>query len=394
MLGDLFNWVLLLFEPFADWLLIEPIPIQPRLQSSNRPFQDIVTGVYGVPALIKIHDRDGVIKWSWGREDVTQELPESLRRCLYSEANDATDLKWMRNGTSMGAIYSNLIMVINHQPNNPETDKKITFATCRDNEFLWNAHAVEGLPNDLMAVGTTGHRSWDGIFVYNVSQSLPIEDNPPLVQNITGLPGVHALMWEESTRILWAAGTNVAPDGSDGIPALGLIIGYPYDEEMGLLDEENKIVISMGEPTDITAEWGHDYPWWAGPHDLVPIPGERKFIVTNDMGVYLLDLDKGEITMRDQEVIDAYLQGFEATTNDRHGTNAEGKYLEMPHGDLKGLSLAPDGSFVYLQSVMRQVRGYHTSLVTYGRRRKLNVGEEIYRSRWWDPIPGWSKAAT
>lgn len=394
MLGDLFNWILLLFEPFADWLLIEPIPIQPRLRTANRPFQDIVTGVYGVPALIKIHDRDGVVKWDWGREDVTQDLPESLRRCLYGGSNDATDLKWMRNGTSMGAIYSDLIMVINHHPDNPETDKKITFARCRDNEFLWNAHAIEGLPDDLMAVGTTGHHPWDGIHVYNVSESLPLMYNPPMVQNISGLPGVHALLWDEETRTLWAAGTDKAPDGSDGVPAVGLIVGYPFDEATGLLDVNNTSVYVVSEPEEMSAEWGPDYGWWAGPHDIVPIPHERKFIITNDVSISLLDLDKGEFTLRNDEVMNKYLPGFQPMTDDRHGHNFKGEWVEVPYGDIKGLSIAPDGSFVYLQALMRKVRAFHTLLVVHGRLRKLNIGEEIYRSRWWDPIPGWPKAAT
>ncbi|KAJ5155466.1 hypothetical protein N7492_008269 [Penicillium capsulatum] len=394
MLGDLFNWMLLLFEPFADWLFIEPIPIQPRLQTINRPYQDIVTGVYGVPPLIKIHDRDGVIKWTWEREDVTQELPDGLLRCLYSEANDATDLKWMRNGTSLGGVYSDLIMVVNHHPQNPETDKFITFATCRDNEFMWNAHAVEGLPGDLMAVGTTGHRPWDGILVFNISTSLPLVENAPVHQNITHLPGIHALIWEESTRILWAAGTDVAPDGSEGMPATGLVVGYPFNAETGLLDEENKITYVVGEPGELVAEWGDDYGWWAGPHDIVPIPHDRKFILVNDLGVYLLDLDEGNFTMTNQEVIDAYLPGFEPTMPGRQGTNSKGEWTDFSLGDIKGLSLAPDGTFVYVQALIQKVRGFHTNVVTHGNRHKINIGDEIYRSRFWDPMPGWPKAAT
>lgn len=394
MLGNLFGWLMLLFEPLADWLYIAPIPIPPRLLAANRPWQEIITGVYGVPPLIKIHDRDGAVRWSFEREDVTQKLPTSVKHCLYSNANDATEMKWVRGGRSIAAVYSELIVVINHHPENPATDKQLTFTACRDNKHLWNAHTVEALPGDRLAVATTGQRPWDGILVYNMSSSLPLMAKPPIMQNITGLRAIHGMIWEEKTQILWACGTDAAADGSDKRPAYGVVQGYPYNPATGLLSKDDRYVYRLADAIDIDAEWGKGNTWWAGPHDLVPIPNERKFIVTNDIGFHLLDLEVGNFTLHYQDVVEAYMKGFEVTTADRHGTNRAGDWVELPQSDLKSLNLAPDGSFIYVQSLMRKYRGFHTSLVTFGQRRKINIGDEIYRSRWWGDMDGWPKPQT
>jgi hypothetical protein len=390
MLGGYFGWIPLLFEPLAD-SYIPPIQPQARLRPENQPWQDIITGRYGVPPLIKIHDREGSIKWKFERDHVHQELPPALQRCLYASANDATELKWLRGGTAVAAIYSDLALVINHTPDDPTTDKKITFAVCRDNEFLWNAHSVEPLPGDLLAVATTGQRPWDGILVYNASTANPLVDEPPVLQNITGLRAIHAMIWDEQAQMLWACGTDVAADGSDPAPAHGVIQGYPFDASTSQLRKDDAYIFRMKKAYDIDTEWGTGYSWWAGPHDLVPVPNQRKFLLSNDRGLFEFDIEKGEFVAEFEEVIEKYMKGFEVTTDDRHGYNREGEWEELPESDLKSFNLAPDGSFIYVQSLWRKFRGFHTSLVVNGQRKKINIGDEIYRSRWYGDIDGWPK---
>ncbi|KAJ5436934.1 hypothetical protein N7445_007819 [Penicillium cf. griseofulvum] len=92
--------------------------------------------------------------------------------------------------------------------------------------------------------------------------------------------------------------------------------------------------------------------------------------------------------------MEKYIPGFEVTTNDRHGTNRQGEYVELPQSDLKGFSLAPDGSFLYTQSLWRQFRGNFTSLVVDGVRHQIMKGNENYRSRWFGDIDGWPKPKT
>ncbi|KAJ5239800.1 hypothetical protein N7468_004419 [Penicillium chermesinum] len=390
MLGGYLSWLGLLFEPLAEWD-IPPIQPQARLRPENRPWNTIITGAYGVPAVLKLHDRKGNVSWSWQREDVTQPLPPALERCLWSDANDATDLKWMRSGKSVGAVYSNLVMVVNHTPEDPENDKKITWAICRDNEFFWNAHALEALPGNRVAVGTTGERPWDGIIVYDMSMDKELVDDPPILQNITGLRAIHGLIWDEEEQLLWAAGTDAAADGSDPVPAYGALVAYPFNSETNELSQEDAKWYLMPHAYDQETEWGSGYPWWVGPHDLVPVPNERKFLVSTDRDIYEFDINDGAFINEGTNVTDKYMPGFEVTTDDRHGFDRAGNYLELPRSDLKGFSLAPDGSYVYVQSLWRFLRGFHTSIVENGVRRKIMVGDEIYRSRWFGELDGWPK---
>ncbi|KAJ5361674.1 hypothetical protein N7541_002518 [Penicillium brevicompactum] len=389
MLGGYLGWLSLLFEPLADYY-IPPIQPQERLRPLNQPWGQIITGVYGRPPLLKIHDRHGTVDWSFHRKDVKQELPADVHKCLYARANDATEVKWMNNGTSVGAVYSDLALVINHTPDNPATDKLITFALCRRNDFLWNAHTLEPLPGDRLAVGTTRQRPWDGILVYNASASQPLMANPPILQNITGLRAIHGLIWDEQGQMLWAAGTDAAADGSDPVPAYGTIIGYPWNAETGLLEKDDRYVYKLDEAKRIEAEWGKGFSWWAGLHDLVPVPGERKFLVSEDRGLHEFDIELGQYTAHYENVTDKYMPGFEVTTTDRHGYT-DGVWEELPQSDLKSFNLAPDGSYIYVQSLWTKFRGFHVSLVVNGRRKKINIGDEIYRSRWFGNIPGWPK---
>ncbi|CAG8017957.1 unnamed protein product [Penicillium olsonii] len=402
MLGGIFAWVSLLFEPSAFQVpLIQP---QPRLKaedstplkpiSTSLPWQDIITGDYGHPPKLKIHDRESTIKWSWERKDVTQDLPPRIRSGLFGRANDATEMKWMRDGKSVAAIYSSLIVVINHTPDIPSIDKKITFAVNRDTDVLWNAHTLEPLPGDRLAVATTGQRPWDGIQVYNMSSALPLEDEPPILQTVEGLRAIHAMIWDEEGQMLWACGTNVAADGSDPEPAYGVIQGYPFDNQTGLLREDPAFKFTFPEYWDIDTEWGHGYSWWSGPHDLVPVPNERVFLVSNDIGVQTFDIATMSFSLGFQETIDKYMPGFECTSNDRHGINRQGEWEELPYSDLKGFSLAPDGAFIYTQSLWKLFRGNHTSLVVDGVRTQLMEGNEIYRSRFFGDIDGWPKPKT
>lgn len=391
MLSKFLGWIPFLFEPLADFVPLVQPQERLRAQSEQRPWQQIITGVYGRPPLLKIHDRDGVVNWSFHRDDVTQQLPEDVHKCLYAHANDATELKYMNNGTSVGAVYSDLALVINHTPENPGTDKLITFALCRRNEVLWNAHTLEPLPGNLLAVGTTGQRAWDGILVYNASAANDLVANPPILQNITGLRAIHGLIWDEQGQMLWAAGTDAAADGSDPVPAYGTIVGYPWNATTGLLSKDEQLVYKLPEAFTIESEWGKGYPWWAGLHDLVPIPGQRKFLVSEDRGLHAFDIETGQFTEHYENVTKKYLQGFEVTTDDRHGYAGDGHWEELPQSDLKSFNIAPDGSFIYVQSLWTKFRGLHTSLVEKGKRRKINIGDEIYRSRWFGNLDGWPK---
>ncbi|KAI9926821.1 hypothetical protein ASPWEDRAFT_32683 [Aspergillus wentii DTO 134E9] len=398
MFSNILACLFYLINPLTN-LSLHPIQPQERLRPGHNQqpiapdgtWDNIITGHYGVPPLLKVHDRTGAVKWTWERSNVKQYLPPELKHCLWNRANDATELKWIRNGTSVAAVYSNIAMIVNYTPDNPETDKIITWAVCRDNDFLWNAHTLELLPGNRIAVGTTGQRSWDGILVYDANPENPLVDDPPILQNVTGLRAIHGMIWDETERMLWAVGTDYAADGSDNTPAYGTLQGYNFDNPTGLLLEDESQIFKMPHAFDQETEWGKGYSWWVGPHDLVPVPNERTFLISDDRDLHAFDLETRQWTVEGEAVIDKYMRGFETTTIDRYGYNRAGEFEELPRSDLKSFSLAGDGSFIYVQALYREWRGNHTNIVVNGVNMNINEGDEIYRSRWFADIPGWPK---
>ena len=168
-------------------------------------------------------------------------------------------------------------------------------------------------------------------------------------------------------------------------------MGYPWDSRTGLLSKDDRYVYNLPEAHLIEAELGKGYPWWAGLHDLVPIPGQRKFLVSEYRGLHAFDIETGQFTEHYENATNKYLLGFEVTTDDRHGYSGDGKWEELPRSDLKSFDIAPDSSFIYVQSLWTKYRGFHTILVVRGKRRKINIGDEIYRSRWFGNLDGWPK---
>lgn len=353
-------------------------------------WNQIITGVYSQPPLIKIHDRQGMVQWSFSRTDVEQrqQLPPSIQQCINSPANDATDMKWIRNGTAIAAVYSNTVLIINYAPGQPQ-DKQVDFAACRSGNYLANSHTLEPLPDGKIAVATTGARPWDGIVVFDSNEKLV--NAPQLVQNITGLRAVHGMVWDETARTLWAAGTSAAPDGSDGVPSFGVIQGYPYVN--GELQVNPSLHFQLPQAHHQDPEWGPNYGWWVGPHDLSPVPNQRKLIMTDDQDMRVFDVDLHQFIAQGQDVVNTYLKGFQPTTNDRHGLDRNGQPIDLPRSDVKSVSLAPNGDFVYVQSLWKRYQGNETNLVVGGTRRTLDDGELIYRARFFADIPGWPKPA-
>ena len=195
-----------------------------------------------------------VVNWKFQRDDLTQHLPNDIPKCLCAHANDAIDLKYMNNSTGVGAIYSDLALVINHTPANPVADKLLTFTLCRRNDVLWNAHTLEPLPGNLLAVGTTGQRAWDGILVYKASAANALVANLPVLQSITGLRAIYSLIWDKQGQMLWAAGTDAAADSTDLVSAYGTIVGYPWDCRTGLLAKDHRYIDKLPNAYLIEAE--------------------------------------------------------------------------------------------------------------------------------------------
>ena len=382
--------LVLSFRPSSPTNHVPLPPPQPPPKEQIWPFQQIISGFYSVPPVLAIHDRRGEIQWTFSRGDVANNkssLPRRIQSGLYSNANDATEVKWINEGKSIAAVYSDLAVIVSYAPGE-SNDKEITFAVPRHGTPLGNAHTLEPIPDGKVAVTTTGQREWDGIFVYNATA--PLSDDPPVLQNVPGLRAIHGMIWDEAEQILWAAGTDLAADGSDGVPAYNTIQGYPYNRGTGLLDTSKTQTYKVDTAYDLDAEWGPGFSWWSGAHDLIPIPNQRKFLMTTDSDMFIFDLSQRRFTLSGNDVINSYLRGFEPI-GDRYGVGRNARYVEMPRSDVKSASLAPDGSFLYVQSHWQKDQGNGATLVVSGHRSVLEEGHLIYRSRFFAEVPGWTK---
>ena len=351
-------------------------------------FQNIATGFYSQPPVLNVHDRTGQIKWSFSQSDIHQQLPPKLQHSLNIDANDATEMKWIHGGKAVAAVYGDLVVIIKYAPGTSE-DKEITFAAPRRNTVLWNTHTLEPLPDGKLAVATTGQTPGDGILVYDTTG--PIVDDPPILQNLTGQRAVHGMLWDDQASILWATGNDHAPNGADGVTSYGTVQGYPYNRETKQLINDPSMIYRMHQAYHQREEWGEDKGWWVGPHDISPIPNERRTIVSCDRDVFVFDVDVRDFVLSGPHVTETYMNGFVPTDDDRAGLNSKHQEESLPRSDIKSVSIAPDGSFLYVQSLWQQFQGNETNLVTNGQRTILEGGNLIYRSRWFHEIPGWPK---
>lgn len=94
--------------------------------------------------------------------------------------------------------------------------------------------------------------------------------------------------------MLGACGTDVAADGPDPVPAHGVIQGYPFDAATSQLRRDETYIFRTNKIYGIDTEWGTEYSWWARPHDLVPVPNQSKFLMSNDIGLFEFDIERGE----------------------------------------------------------------------------------------------------
>ncbi|OQD79262.1 hypothetical protein PENANT_c056G01984 [Penicillium antarcticum] len=161
------------------------------------------------PPVLKIHDRDGVVNWRFRRDNVTQPLPDDIHKCPYAHANDATELKYMNNGTSVDAIYTVVTLPsLSTIPGPRQSSHRQAYYVC------------------TLQKKRRSMRAWDGSLVYNARAANALFANPLILQNMTGLRAIHRLVWDEQGQMLWATGMDAAADGTDQAPAFGTIVGY------------------------------------------------------------------------------------------------------------------------------------------------------------------------
>jgi hypothetical protein len=333
------------------------------------------------PSHIRVQDASDGDPWEWSPSKVggSDNLPEDIKWSI-KQGHSITEVKWVANGTKILAVVGNAAVVLNYAPNDPNLDKRVVFAI-----HVKHTHTLELLPNDYLAVATTGSSYWDGIEIYDLQTSKPRlgEPGPRPVQTIRGFPAVHGLLWDETSQKLWAVGNDKNPGGEE--PSQALLRGYSFNPNFChsrttilIEDEVDEYPISI--PKKLTDEWGPS-TWWDVPHDLAGIPFTRKMLITTDLNVFGFDLESR--TFLDDFDMDTILDGFEPVS----------RPPSLPRSDIKCISMNGDGEIMYVQAKWMHWFGYDVRIIDGdGRLKKIDIPTTVYKARWFAEIPGWPAA--
>lgn len=372
---------------------------------------DIITATYGSGTSrpkIKILDRYNQTKWSFSQPEIEQPgLSPELRNCLW-HGDSGVEVKYLDGGRKVLATFAHTVLIINHTPDEPKKDKTIAWGMCwRDH--MSNSHTVEMLPDNMLALATTGQTMDDGIWIFNASIPQKYGDvHPDILQKIRRFPAIHGMVWDQEGQRLWAAGTEKAADGSMG-KAYSMVNSYAWipREERRRNDSDPDGAVQFLKPEPATTrltpttrqcfvQMG-DTPtgqFWDGAHDMIPIPRQRKIIVTLEFDIYIYDIATNNFTCCDT-VADQYLQGFEPVGNRTGWDPKLEEYETVNRTNFKSISLAPDGStLLYNQAVWQQFQGKWINLLVGGVKMP-NIDPSpgtVYCARFFAGAPGWPTA--
>ncbi|KAG6077993.1 hypothetical protein E4U15_004464 [Claviceps sp. LM218 group G6] len=233
-----------------------------------------------------------------------------------------------------------------------------------------NTHSAEMLPDGKIAIATTSNDIRGGIKIFDTFSSQGVRAAP--IQQLDGVSAVHAVLWDDERRVLWAAGNDRSPlsEGSRSI-----LNAYRYTAGSFETKYESHIISS---PVRLSAEWGSNTPWWDGPHAMTSIPNQRKLLITTDLDVHVFDMESQSFQHGDY-VAQRYLKGFqpEGTRNGPDG-------VFLPRSDIKSIDILENGNTLYVQAQWGQVFGKHVSYISEGRKQPNIWDQVLYRSRWFN----------
>ncbi|KAG5927141.1 hypothetical protein E4U42_002552 [Claviceps africana] len=347
-----------------------PVGIR-ALPSNSEP--QIITGLYGnrtAAAQIVIHDAAGKASWSWSVHDGKNISPD-LRACLHdacrAEGCSATENKWANDGDSVVAIYGSAAIIINHHPGR-DTDKAVSFGVCLNRDNMQNTHSAEMLPDGKIAIATTSNDVTGNIKIFDIHRSRHVRAAP--VQQLDGIAAVHALLWDDQRRVLWAAGNDRSPQAEGSTSILN---AYKYAAGSFQAQHESHVITN---PTRLSTEWGFGTSWWNGPHAMTPVPHQRRLLITTDLDVHIYDMDTRTF-QHGESVAQQYLKGFQP---DGVRTGPDG--VSLPRSDLKSIGFLENGNALYVQAQWGQVFGKHVNHLSRGNKQPNLWDQILYRSRW------------
>lgn len=270
-------------------------------------------------------------------------------------------------------------------------DKEVSRAVPRRNYGLERSRTAEPLPNSRMAIATSGQNPWDGILLFDSQVSLNDYEAqggaPYQMQNVTRFPAVRAMIWDDQGQTLWAAGTDAGEDGLGDKFSNLTLKGYPFDKKLAKLSTNNVTTHKLNHPFAGNSSWKGSH-WWTA-DEIIPVPNQRKFIITTSIDFHVFDVDQKKFTDSGKDVISDYLTGFEPVDKGRGGQ------FDLTRSNVTSGSLASDGSFVYVQATPGGENGNGTNYVKEGKKYALGGGRsiEVSRARFFADTPGWQKTA-
>jgi hypothetical protein len=225
------------------------------------------------------------------------------------------------------------------------------------------------MPDNKIALATTNAGKSNNIKIFNRSKNDPMAAP---IQTLSGIPGVHALIWDPKTGTLWAAGNDKDPQSRD---SKSILNAYHYNR--GKFDAAYKSWV-VAKATHLTAEWGASTPWWDGAHSMTPIPGQRKLLITTDLDVHVFDRNSKTFEHGDV-VVKKYLKGFQ-----QHGRRVGAGNTNLPRSDIKSIDIHRNGNVLFVQGKWAETFGEFVSVIIKGKQHKT-INKRTYRSRWFAP---------
>lgn len=190
------------------------------------------------------------------------------------------------------------------------------------------------------------------------------------VCKIKGIFAVHALLWDDRSRVLWAAGNDRSPliKGSTSI-----VNAYKYTDGSFQPKPISHIITS---PARLWKEWGAGTLWCNGPHDMAPVPDQRRLLITTDLDIQIYDL--GSQTFQHGEVV---AQQFLEGTQPVDGSIGPDRTLLL-RSDIKSISILETGDTLSGQSQWDQTFGNPVNYISSGNKQPNIWNRMLYRSRW------------
>lgn len=352
---------------------------------SDAALSKVITGLYAsnnALASVVIHDINGAESWKWSTIDAQkQNIPAQLLSCI-KQRYAVPEAKWANGGKSILTIYNGAALMINHLPGDPQ-DKKITFGTCVNRGNLGNTHSLELVPDNKIAIATTSEGYQENVQIFDLGRGLQPTANP--IEKLDFIPAVHGLVWDHQASLLWAVGSNNPPAGKK--PSSSALNAYAY--KGGKFQPWPVQQYNISGPTILTTEWaGTQYSnWWDGGHDVIGLPNKRQLLISTDMDLHVFNILSKKFESG-SSVVNNYLLGFQPVDK-RVGANGK----SLPRSDIKSLSIDGNHNALYIQAAWKDVTSHQINRLANGKLQKTQrYSQQLYRSRWFQDIPGWTKA--